>query len=157
MSSWPSWGDVTSNSDKHNAEGTSGHEDSLPPDEQDQDQSLLVHITIRKPLPPGNVKCLMSPAANNTKPDKPQEVNLNGIIYWQVNTASIVYAISSCQSAGNKSSLVDRGANGGMLETTSVSYQKWVKLSTYRVLITTESMKSPLSQQEASSLHRRDL
>ena len=83
----------------------------MPPD-QDQDQTLLAHITKRKLLPPGNVKWLMLPTANNAKVDKPQEVNLNGIIYWQVNTASIVYTISSCQSAGNKSSLVDCRANG---------------------------------------------
>src|SRR5687767_15950621 len=72
-------------------------------------------MTKKKPLPPGNVKCLLSPAANNkdNKPVSPQEVNLNGIVYRQVNMASMIYTISSCH-AGSKSSIVDRGANGGI-------------------------------------------
>ena len=64
-------------------------------------------MTKKKPLPPGNVKRLLSSTANKDhKPVQPQEVNLNGIIYWQVNMASTVYAISSCHAAGNKSHLL---------------------------------------------------
>jgi hypothetical protein len=89
---------------------TSEHEDT---DNTQQDQ-LLAHITKKKPLPPGNVKRLLSQAANNgQKPGQPQEVNLNGTIYRQVNTAAVIYNILSCHTAG-KGALVDRGANGGI-------------------------------------------
>jgi hypothetical protein len=47
--------------------------------EPEQEQPLLAHMTKKKPLPPGNVKRLLSSTAN--KPTQPQEVNLNGIIY----------------------------------------------------------------------------
>ena len=72
-------------------------------------------MTKKKTLPPGNVKRLLSPIAakpNSTGP--PQEVNLNGITYRQVNMASRMYSVSSCHAAGHKGSLVDRGANGGI-------------------------------------------
>ena len=70
-------------------------------------------MTKKKLLPPSNVKQLLSPTAN--KPTtQPQEVNINGIVYQQVNMASAVYAISPCHAAGNKSSLVDHGANGSI-------------------------------------------
>src|SRR5688572_23765012 len=95
---------------------TSVHEDmNCPVDDQEAEQPLLAHMTKKKPFPPGNVKRLMSPAGNkDTKPNQPQEVNLNGIIYRQVKMASTIYAISSCHATGNKSSLVDCGANGGI-------------------------------------------
>ena len=71
-------------------------------------------MTKKKPLPPGNVKRLLSQIASNSqKPGQPQKVNFNGIVYHQVNTATILYNISSCYTAG-KGSLVDRGANGGI-------------------------------------------
>ena len=92
---------------------TSVHEDIVEPD-----QPLLAHVTKKKPLPPGNVKRLLSPAANS-KPkqdssDQPQEVNLNGIVYRQVNTASVVYKVSASQTSHSKGALIDRGANGGI-------------------------------------------
>ena len=98
---------------------TSVHEDTTPQvDVQEPEQPLLAHMTKKKPLPPGNVKQLLSSTANKDhKPTQPQEVNLNGIIYQQVNMvdmASATYVISSCYAAGNKSSLVDCGANGGI-------------------------------------------
>jgi hypothetical protein len=73
-------------------------------------------MTKKKPLPPGSVKHLLSPSANNKseKPGQPQEVNLNGITYWQVNVATTLYMISSCHASGHKGSLVDHGANGGI-------------------------------------------
>ena len=97
-------------------EHTSVHEDnSHHVSIQEPEQPLLAHMTKKKPLPPGNVKRLLSSTANKDhKAAPPQEVNLNGIIYWQVNMASTVYAISSCHAAGNKCSLVDHGANGGI-------------------------------------------
>ena len=72
-------------------------------------------MTKKKPLPPGNVKRLLSPMANNsTKPKPPQEVNLNGTVYRQVNVARTLYSISSCHAVGRKGSLIDQGANGGI-------------------------------------------
>jgi hypothetical protein len=38
--------------------------------DQEQDQPLLAHMTNRMPLPPGNVKHLLSNTANN--PTQPQ-------------------------------------------------------------------------------------
>ena len=95
-------------------ESTSVHEDNNSQvAAPEPEQPLLAHMTKKKPFPPGNVKRLLSPTAN--KPTtQPQEVNVNGIVYRQVNMASTVYAISSCHAAGNKSSLVDHGANGGI-------------------------------------------
>ena len=60
---------------------TSVHEDIPEPDSQ----PLLAHVTKKKPMQPGNIKRLLSPAANG-KPkqnssENPQEVNVNGIIY----------------------------------------------------------------------------
>ena len=91
---------------------TSVHEDPPEP----EDQPLLTHMTKKKPLPPGNVRLLLSTNANNkpAKSDQLQEVNLNGILYCQVNMASTIYNISSCNAEGTKASLVDCGANGGI-------------------------------------------
>ena len=75
---------------------TSVHEDISEPDSQ----PLLAHVTKKKPLPPGNVKRLLSPAANS-KPKQgsskhPQEVHVNRIIYTrQIITVSVTYNISS--------------------------------------------------------------
>ena len=91
------------------------HEDNSEPDSQ----PLLAHVTKKKPLPPGNVKRLLSPAANS-KPkqgssEHPQEVNVNGIIYTrQINTVSVTYNISSTRATQSKCALIDRGANGGI-------------------------------------------
>ena len=95
---------------------TSVHEDTTSQtDAQEPEQILQAHMTKKKPLPPGNIIRLLSSTANKDhKPNQPQEVNLNGIIYQQVNMASTVYAISSCHAAGNKCSLVNQGANGGI-------------------------------------------
>ena len=90
---------------------TSAHEDTFATKEQ----PLLAHLTKKKPLPPGNVKQLLSPSANNSnKPAQPQEFNVNGVTYRQVNIATITYSISSCHANGHKGSLVDHGANGGI-------------------------------------------
>ena len=95
-------------------ESTSVHEDiNSQVAAPEPEQPLLAHMTKKKPLPPSNVKHLLSATAN--KPTtQPQEVNVNGIVYQQVNMASTVYAIMSCHAAGNKSELVDPGANGGI-------------------------------------------
>ena len=75
-------GDVTPPFSSHEQdadESTSVHEDNntlvaAPGPEQ----PLLAHMTKKKPLPPGNVKQLLSPTAN--KPTtQPQEVNIHGI------------------------------------------------------------------------------
>ena len=54
---------------------TSVHENIPEPDSQ----PLLAHMTKEKPLPPGNIKRLFSPAAygkpKQTSNDHPQEVN----------------------------------------------------------------------------------
>ena len=93
----------------------SQHEES-----DDNDQPLLAHITKRKPLSPGNIKQLLSNAANNktnAKPkadiDSPKEININGAVYRQVNTVCITYNVlaSSIKQWG---ALIDRGANGGI-------------------------------------------
>ena len=66
----------------------------------------------------GNIKQLLSLAAkdkpkpNSSKP--PQEVKMNGIIYRQVNTVSVMYKILSTQANHSKCALIDRGANGGI-------------------------------------------
>ena len=102
-------GDTPPNAD--NGADTSVHVDAMESDEQ----PLLAHMTKKKHLPPGNVKRLLSPTpSNTTSAGKPQEVNPNGTIYRQVNTASTLYSISSCHASGHKGSLVDRGANGGI-------------------------------------------
>ena len=108
-------GDIPPPFCKHNGdESTSVHEDTnshvAAPEPE---QPLLAHMTKKKPLPPGNVKRLLSPTANKPSTQL-QEVNVNGIVYRQVNVTSTIYNISSCHAAGNKSSLVDRGANGGI-------------------------------------------
>src|SRR5687767_1665751 len=89
-------------------DGTSIQEEDATQEEVQQEQPLLAHMTKKKPLSPGNVKCLLSPAANNkdNKSVPPQEVNLNGIVYRQVSMASMRYTNSSCHAA-SKSSLVD--------------------------------------------------
>ena len=47
---------------------TSAHEDTFATEEQ----PLLAHLTKKKPLPPGNVKWLLSPSANSSnKPAQP--------------------------------------------------------------------------------------
>ena len=93
---------------------TSIHEDTNEPDPP---QPFLAHVTKKKPLPPGNIKRLLLPAAN-VKPKQdnvhPQEVNLNGIVYRQVNTVSIIYSVSSSKALHSKGALIDRGANGGI-------------------------------------------
>ena len=107
-------GDLPSTSladaDVHAEADTSAHKDT----DTTSEKPILAHMTKKKPLPPGNVKCLLSQTTNNSwKSGQPQEVNLNGIVYHQVNTASILYNKSSCHTAG-KGALVDRGANGGI-------------------------------------------
>lgn len=94
-----------------NSDDTSVHEDMAESDEQ----PLLAHMTKKKPLPPGNVKHLLS--STSAKPNKagpPHEVILNSITYRQVNMASRMYSVSSCHAAEHKGSLVDCGANGGI-------------------------------------------
>ena len=66
----------------------------------DDDQPLLAHLTKRKPLPPGNIKRLLSNTANNksdakhkTGSDNPKEINVNGVIYRQANTVCITYNV----------------------------------------------------------------
>src|SRR5687767_10365575 len=90
------------------ADGTSVQEEYATKDEERKKQRFLAHITQKKAIPPGNINHLLSPSANNKgiNPVPPQEVNLNGIVYQQVNMASMTYAISSCH-AGSRSSLVD--------------------------------------------------
>ena len=93
---------------------TSVHEDIPEPDSQ----PLLAHVTKKKHLPPGNIKRLLSSAANG-KPNQgsnehPQEVNVNGIVYRQVHTVSMTYKISSTQTTQYKGALIDRGANDGI-------------------------------------------
>ena len=90
------------------------HEDIAEPDSQ----PLLAHVIKKKPMQPGNIKRSFSPAANG-KPKQnriyyPQKVNVNGIIYRQVNTVSMTYKVPSTQATKNKSALIDRGANCGI-------------------------------------------
>jgi len=43
-----------------------------------------------------------------------KKVNVNGIIYRQVNTVSVTYNISSTQATQSKGALIDKEANGGI-------------------------------------------
>ena len=93
------------------------HEDISEPDSQ----SLLAHVTKKKPLPPGNVKRLLSPAANSKSKQgsskHPQEVNVNEITCTrQVNTVFVTYKILSTQVTEYIGVLIDKGANGGIAE-----------------------------------------
>lgn len=93
------------------------------PEDQTDGQSLLAHVTKRKPLPPGNIKRLLSPAANSKGPSDrtpttqnevktPQEINLNGVTYCEANMVTI-YSYSA-NSTTNGGALIDRVANGGI-------------------------------------------
>jgi len=76
------------------------------PEEQPDDQPLLAHLTKRKPLPPGNIKRLLS-NTSNAKPELSNqavtwnnnktlcEVNLKGITYCKVNNTAILYIITA--------------------------------------------------------------
>ena len=101
--------------------GTSVHEDNPEPNSQ----PLLAHVTKKKPYPAGNIKRLLSPAANNqqkqSSSEHPQEVNVNGIIYRQVNTVSMTYKVSSTQATQFKGALIDEELMVGLLEMTSGS------------------------------------
>ena len=77
------------------------------------DNELLAHVTKRKPLPPGNLKRLLSPTASKKPPEK-REVNLNGILYREANMAHVQYTISTSQAHPARGALIDRGANGGI-------------------------------------------
>ena len=74
---------------------TSVHEDNPEPNSQ----PLLAHVTKKKPFPPGNIKRLLSPAANSQQnkgnSEQPQELNVNGVIYRQVNMVFMTYRVSS--------------------------------------------------------------
>lgn len=94
------------------------------PEDIDEQQQLLAHLTKRKPLPPGNIKRLLSQTSNgkirspnqsgsNDDVNKPREVNLNGITYREVNIVKITYNVMA-YSATRQGALVDRGANGGI-------------------------------------------
>jgi len=91
------------------------------PEAQVETHPLLAHLTKTKPLPPGTVKRLLSATSNGKdrsgNSSKTQhntnEINVNGVTYREVNTASIVYNIAS-YNATRRGALVDRGANGGI-------------------------------------------
>ena len=70
----------------------------------------------KKPLPPGNIKQLLSPASNTTKSpnNSTRKINLNGVKYQQVNMAERIYSVSNYRTNVRKGALVDRGANGGV-------------------------------------------
>ena len=70
-----------------------------------------------KKLPPGNIKRLLSPSANNSSSNSnktPREVNINGVVYHEAHMAITEYAVSNYRTALRKGALVDRGANGGI-------------------------------------------
>ncbi|HEY9709439.1 MAG TPA: hypothetical protein V6D48_14645, partial [Oculatellaceae cyanobacterium] len=91
------------------------------PEDISEEQPLLAYLTKRKPLPPGNIKRLLSPASNpknqppNPKDDSksPCEINFNGITYREVNIVNITYNISTFNTI-TMGALVDHGANGGI-------------------------------------------
>ena len=94
------------------------------PEDIDEQQPLLAHLTKRKPLPPGNIKRLLSSTSNNKaqpsnqsrsqdEGQKAREINLNGITYREVNMAKVTYSVLA-YSAARQGALVDRGANGGI-------------------------------------------
>ena len=90
---------------------TSVHEDISEP----ESQPPLAHVIKKKPLQPGNIKQLLSPAANGkpkqSSTEHPQEVIVNGIIYRQVNTISMIYKVSSTQATKSKGALIDSYVN----------------------------------------------
>ena len=74
---------------------------------------LLVYVTKKKPLPPGNIIRFLSPAANG-KPIPTTNEHPHEVIYRQVNTVFVTYKVSSTQATQPKGALIDRGANGGI-------------------------------------------
>ena len=91
---------------------TFDHDDVHEPDRQ-----LLANATKSKPLPPGHIKRLLSPTANKKQTEQAvskHEVNLNGVLYRQVNIVNIEYTVTAMQTYSLRGALVDRGANGGI-------------------------------------------
>ncbi len=109
-------------------------------DDNDDDEAadILAHVTKQsknksKKHPPGNVKRLLSPSQNtnnkSTSIETPDSVMVHGVKYIrQINTVITGYNLSAFNTKHSKSSLIDRGANGGIagadvrvIETTSHS------------------------------------
>ena len=49
-------------------------------------------------------------ASNKT----PNEINVNGVTFREVNIANVQYNVASYSTSTHKGALVDRGANGGI-------------------------------------------
>ena len=98
---------------------TSAQDDIAEPSPSDEDDTLLAHLTKRKPLPAGNLKRLLSPSSNaksndSSKTRDAKEVTIDGTKYRKVNMAKTMYAVSSSKAARPRGALVDRGANGSI-------------------------------------------
>jgi len=105
-------GSTSSAADSPNV--TSVHEVQTSLADGEDEQALLAHVTKRKPLPPGNLKCLLSPSANKPSSNDSKEINVNGVIYHAINMADITYTAASVNSRRRQGALIDRGANGGI-------------------------------------------
>ena len=82
--------------------------------------AMHAHMSDRQPLPPGDLKRLLSQkpkpkgyASDNN--DQPPEINVNGVTCRQVDMHRVHYYHSHRMElkGSNKGALVDRGANGG--------------------------------------------
>ena len=116
--------DLHGGSQPNNIEENNNVDDAISaPEDHIDDQPLLAHVTKRKPLPPGNIKRLLSPAANSkgcpdrspehqTETKTPHEINLNGVTYHKANVVTIYNY--SAHSTAKKGALVNWGANGGI-------------------------------------------
>jgi len=102
-------------------------------DEHEPNPSILAHVTQRQRMPPGDIRRVLaancgtagSALKHNLKPlrsSKPNEeirsvnqqtITLNGKRYVEWHVHNVMYNISASSST-RTSSLVDRGANGGM-------------------------------------------
>ena len=90
---------------------------SIPEEDTDSNKQVSAHAASQKPLPPGNIKRLLSQTSNkkpNSKPNEQHEVNINGVRYRQVNFINIQYTVTNSQTYTKRGALVDRGANGGI-------------------------------------------
>src|SRR6056300_1198686 len=95
---------------------TTAQSDDTPSDAGSTDQ-ILAHLTKQSPLPPGELKRVMSDklAAQKATPHKTQanknEITIDGVTY-RACMHKIVYSVMSSSTSRKNRQLVDRGANG---------------------------------------------
>ena len=88
---------------------------------RDDDNPVQINTSNRKPLPPGNLKRLLSKAMNNPpniKTREVKEIEIDGVRYRECNFSQVTYRASVSkqvkQERKRTGTLVDCGANGGI-------------------------------------------